>query len=253
MPTWWSAPTTRHAYWLSWISIAITSIAAITGISLYFTTGSSLILCYGLENCVDFLSSAVVLWRFYAPELDPAIEVTLQKREKRASVAISVILFILGIFITTQAVSDFLRGMEDAESLKVLLGISIASIFIFGSMTVIKFQYSVALNSASLHKDGICSLIGTILSTALFVNTIIIKQIPEAWWIDPAVALGCGHAAINIGLYAIIYTSCVQKVPIFSLSWWKLSSGDGTDEISGRNLGPEDLEIPAHRPETTIT
>lgn len=216
-------------------------------------TGSSLILCYGLENAVDFISSAIVLWRFYAPELDPDIEVRLQKREKRASVAISGILFFLGIVITTQAFADFLRGMEDPEHLKALLWISTVSIFIFGTMAVIKFQYSVALSSASLHKDGICSLIGTILSGALFVNTLIIKQMPDAWWIDPAVALGCGIAAIIIGLYSIVYTSFVQKVPIFSLSWWRLSSGDGTDEISGRDLGPEDLEIPARGPDATIT
>ena len=214
-----------------------------------------MILCYGLENGVDLLSSAVVLWRFYAPDsdLDPSIEAKLQKREKRASVAISFILLLLGIFIATQAVDDFLRGMEDPQQLKVLLGISIVSIFIFGTMAVIKFQYSVALSSASLHKDGICSLIGTILSAALFVNTLIIKQIPDAWWIDPSVALGCGIAAINLGLYAIVYTSYVQKVPIFSLNWWKSSSGDGMDEISGRDLGPEDLEIPARATNATIT
>ena len=35
MPTWWSAPTTRHAYWLSWISLAITAFAASGGIALY--------------------------------------------------------------------------------------------------------------------------------------------------------------------------------------------------------------------------
>lgn len=173
--------------------------------------------------------------------LDAGTAEKLQGREKRASIAISVILGILGIGIIAAAVDDFLQGMEDFEKLRLLLGISVSSILIFGMLAIMKFQYSIALSSASLHKDGICSLIGTILSTALFVNTLIIQHIPEAWWIDPAIALGCGIASIAIGMHAIIVARCMQKIPIFSLSWWMLSNGDGQDEINGRDLGPEDL------------
>lgn len=205
-------------------------------------TGSSLILCYGLENCVDFFSSVIVLWRFYVPdEVSDGIDEKLAKREKRASIGISVILGILGIGIIAAAVDDFLQGMEDYSNLRLLLGISVSSILIFGLLAVMKFQYSIYLKSASLHKDGICSLIGTILSGALFINTLIVKHAPEAWWIDPAVALGCGIASIAIGMHAIIVASCIQRIPIFSLSWWMLSKGDGQDEITGRDLGPEDL------------
>jgi Cation efflux family len=206
-----------------------------------------------LENCVDFLSSAVVLWRFFAPESNPSVEATLKTREKRASVAISVILAILGSFIIAEAINDFLAGMEDTSELKALLAISISSIFVFGALSIIKFHYSIALASASLHKDGICSLIGTVLSAALFVNTLVIQHVPEAWWIDPAVALGAGIAALFIGISSIIRTSCIQKVPIFSLSWWMSSRGDGTDEINGRDLGPEDLELPPIASQRSIT
>lgn len=146
---------------------------------------------------------------------------------------------------------DFLQGMEDFDKLRLLLGISVSSILIFGLLSVMKFRYSIFLKSASLHKDGVCSLIGTILSGALFINTLIVKHVPEAWWIDPAVALGCGIASIAIGLHAIIVASFIQKIPIFSPSWWMLSTGDGKDEINGRNLGPEDLhpEVPAQTSE----
>jgi hypothetical protein len=47
-------------------------------------------------------------------------------------------------------------------------------------------------------------------------------------------------AAILIGLYAIVVAACVQGLPIWSLRWWYSSQGDGLDEITGRNLGPED-------------
>mmetsp|Transcript_21692 Transcript_21692/g.50060 ORF Transcript_21692/g.50060 Transcript_21692/m.50060 type:complete len:261 (+) Transcript_21692:47-829(+) len=241
MPIWWSKPTSHHAFVLSWISVVITLIAAGGGIAIFVMTDSALILCYGLENCVDFLSSLVVLWRFYCPNLTPEVERKLQAREKRASIAISFILGILGMGIIGAAIDDFEQGMEPVEELRLLLGISVTSILIFGALAVVKFHYSVLMKSASLHKDGICSLIGTILSAALFINTLIIQHFPEAWWIDPAVALGCGIASLAIGMHAIIYASCMQKIPIYSINWWIYSQGDGTDEFTGRELEPKDV------------
>uniref|UniRef100_A0A7S1UYQ0 Cation efflux protein transmembrane domain-containing protein n=1 Tax=Grammatophora oceanica TaxID=210454 RepID=A0A7S1UYQ0_9STRA len=248
MATFWSSPTSRHAYILSWVSLVITIIAAGGGIGIYAVNGSALMLCYGLENCVDFLSSAVVLWRFYCPELNPEIEKKLAGREKRASISISIILGLLGIGIMIAAIDDFTQGMEEEKQLRLILGVSVVSILIFGCLAVFKFHYSILMNSASLHKDGICSLIGTILSAALFINTLIIKHIPDAWWVDPAVAMGCGIASICIGIHSIVVAYFVQGIPIFSVNWWFYSQGDGTDEISGRELGDADINTNPYPP-----
>lgn len=253
MPKWWSEPDSHHAFVLSWISVLVTVAAAVTGIYLFVKTGSALLLCYGLENCVDFLSSVVVLWRFYCPHSTPEIEAKLKHREKRASIAISFILFVLGLGITATAIDDFVNGAETPEELRIVLGISFISILVFGLMTIVKFHYAVLLESASLHKDAICSLIGTILSAALFINTLIIDHYPEAWWIDPAVALGCGIASIIIGLYSVFLAGCVHKLPICSPRWWFLSQGDGKDEITGRSLGPEDFIPNQDGDETEMT
>mmetsp|Transcript_4409 Transcript_4409/g.5096 ORF Transcript_4409/g.5096 Transcript_4409/m.5096 type:complete len:261 (+) Transcript_4409:88-870(+) len=233
MVKWWSAPTTKDAYYLSLVSTVLTFISATLGIVFYLEKGSSLILCYGLENCVDFISSVIVLWRFFAPKLTPEIEEKLKRREKRASIAISIILGLLGIGIIGAAIADFVGGQRDFDDLKLILGISISSIFVFGTLTIIKFQYSVLLQSSSLHKDGICSLIGTILSVALCVNSLILGVAPESWWIDPAVALGCGIASIGIGLHSIISAIFIKKIPIYSLKWWFLSQGDGKERAKG--------------------
>lgn len=69
---------------------------------------------YGLENCVDFLSSVVVLWRFFAPtSVDEAVERKLRHRELRADVAISGVIALLGFSIIISAIEDFTRGPED--------------------------------------------------------------------------------------------------------------------------------------------
>jgi peptidoglycan/LPS O-acetylase OafA/YrhL len=201
-----------------------------------------LCLVYGLENCVDFLSSVVVLWRFFAPaKIDDVVEEKLRRREKRASIAISFILVVLGLAIIGTALDDLTRGEEDTEQLKDVVMISFVSIFIFGILAMFKFKYALVLESPSLYKDGICSLIGTVLSGALFVNTLIIDTIPGVWWIDPLVAVGAGIAAIVIGGRAAWSARYTDNLPIFTISWWMLSQGDGMDERSGRPLGPEDF------------
>ena len=97
------------------------------------------------------------------------------------------------------------------------------------------------LNSASLYKDGICSLIGTILAASLFANTLIIEAAPNLWWLDPVVAMICGVVAFGIGLHAVVVARWVQGLPILTLKWWVYSQGDGLDEIQGRALEPADF------------
>lgn len=237
----WRTPTTKDAYRLSWVSLAVTLVAAGAGIGMYVATGSSLCLVFGLENCVDFLSSAVVLWRFFAPtKVNQELEEKLHRREKRASVAISFILVLLGMSIISTAISDFARGEEDPDGLRLVVAISFFSFIVFGILATLKFRYAKALQSASLNKDGICSLIGTVLAGALFVNTLIIEQKGSWWWLDPTVALLCGFGAIAIGIHAVHMARYSDDLPVFTMTWWFLSQGDGTDELSGRPLGPED-------------
>lgn len=203
------------------------------------STGSSLFLVLGLENCVDFFSSVVVLWRFFAPsEITVELEEKLKHREQRASIAISMILVVLGIAVWATAIEDFLRGQEESSSQQdTALAIAFVSCFAFGLLTMFKFRYAKVLDSPSLYKDGICSLIGTILSVSLFVNTFIITVAPSAWWIDPTVAIGCGLVSLVYGLWTLYAARYKNNLPICSLHWWFLSQGDGDgDKPSGQNI-----------------
>lgn len=168
-------------------------------------------------------------------------EELLRKREKRASMAISVILVLLGISVVSSAADDLAGGAEDSTNLTIVMAIAFISVPIFAAMTTVKFHYANKLNSASLRKDGLCSMIGTILAIGLFVTTVVIEKAPAVWWLDPAFAMTCGFIALIIGLQAIIVASCVQKIPIFSLRWWLVSQGDGMDEVAGRELEPSDF------------
>ena len=86
--------------------------------------------------------------------------------------AISVVIGILGLFVLGVAIYDFTQN-DDEQDFALLFAISFVSIVVFGILTIVKFKYARALDSPSLYKDGICSLIGTSLSGSLLVTTAI--------------------------------------------------------------------------------
>ena len=191
-------------------------------------TGSSLCLVFGVENSVDFLSSVIVLWRFFVPhDLTEAVEKKLLHREERASMAISFIMGLLGVGILIAAIDDFLQGMDEPAHRQLIMAISFFSVICSGTMAVFKFNYSAHLSSPSLFKHGICSTIGALLGMALFFNTLILEANESLWWIDPVVSLVCGLFALFLAGQAIWQAMFVEGLPIFSLHWWEY--GDETD------------------------
>ena len=207
-------------------------------------TGSALCLVFGLENCVDFLSSVVVLWRFYCPgQVTKEREALLQKRETRASIAISFILMLLGIAVTASAGNDLANGAETEKNLKIVMVLALFSIIVFGALTTIKFRYSLKLDSASLYKDGVCSLIGTVLAMGLFVTSFVIEKNPSIWWLDPVFAMACGLVAFFIGMYSVFVARFVDGLPIFSRTWWFVSQGGEADMMDGHDQQQVDYRI----------
>ncbi|EJK47668.1 hypothetical protein THAOC_33596 [Thalassiosira oceanica] len=230
----WTSPTARDAFILSWISLVCTLVAAIGGVVGFTKTESTLIMAFGLENFVDFTSSAIVIWRFYCPsEPDDALLAKLKKREERASVAISLVIALLGVFVFAIGIYDLMEKDEDTD-LVLLLRVSFASIIVFGVLTMIKFKYAKDLDSASLHKDGVCSLIGTSLSLSLFITTAIIERVPNAWYIDPVVSLLVGVSAVVYGSKSV-GKRVAAGVPIYQIDWW----WQPKDEVSSSQELPE--------------
>ncbi|KAL7478491.1 hypothetical protein ACHAW6_004252 [Cyclotella cf. meneghiniana] len=242
---WWHEPDAQDAFWMSWVSLLFTAVAAIGGLIGFKKTDSTLILTFGLENLVDFASSVIVLWRFYCPRgCDDAQTEKLKQREERASVAISMVIGMLGLFVLCVAIYDFTQN-DDEQDLALLFAISLASIVVFGILTVVKFKYARALDSPSLYKDGICSLIGTSLSGSLLATTAIIEEIPEAGYIDPVVSLLVGLTAIVYGFRAIIRL-VMDGVPIYHPEWWigKKQVDDAGMESAEYQQSQKDTELP---------
>lgn len=251
MPIWWSEPTSGHAYILSLVSIVITLIAAIIGIVGYAQLKDSLVLIYGLENVVDFFSSAIVLWRFNNPKTASIDEEQLRqrneilsKREKRASIGVSIVLAVLGFGGVITAIEDLANGKggvkdSDATTIFVLSGISF---IVFGALAYFKFHYATKLNSPSLRKDGLCSALGSLLSFSMFFNALLAFASEEDfwWWLDPIVALICGIGALGYGLYGMYKAYVKDGYPIFSCKWWMYGS-ESRNKMQGGHQGAQEI------------
>jgi hypothetical protein len=147
--TFWYAPTAFHAYQISCVSCGITAVAAIVGFAAFSAAGSPAMLGFGLESLVDLFSSMVVVWRFYVggdENPSPALIAKLDGREKKASILIAVVLMILGVVVSATAISHLAEN-EHGSNDGLLLGLSLPSVFIFGTLTVIKFRMANMLRS----------------------------------------------------------------------------------------------------------
>jgi len=250
MASCWSEPTGFHVYILSWISLIITLIAGIGGIVAYYKLDSSLILVYGLENLVDFMSSAIVLWRFYLPpHSEAAEEARLLSREKRASIGISFVLAMLGFGTILTATEDFAAGKEDMENVEPLFYVSFFSIIVFGTLAFFKLHYAKKLNSSSLKKDGICSLLGATLAVSLFINTaLVLSSNGDLWWLDPFLAITCGIGSLVYGLHGIYKAYVRDGIPVFSCSWWLYGDKERGCDVEMKNPAVGGVSEPPSSP-----
>jgi hypothetical protein len=69
-----------------------------------------------MQNFVDWLSTVIVLWRFYTPgEMTKKQKETLAKREDRAGVAISALIILMGCLVIPAAFIDLGEGPKSFD------------------------------------------------------------------------------------------------------------------------------------------
>jgi len=204
--TFYFHPTPRHAYKISVLSCGITAVASIIGFTVFAAAHSPAMLGFGMENLVDLASSGIVVWRFYIGSkttVTPEMEEKLDKREKRASILIAIVLFVLGVTVLSIAVQHLAEESHGSNN-GLLIGLSLPSAVVFGLLALVKFRMANMLMSPSFRKDAICSMFGAILSGGVFIGTCIKSANEGAWWIDGVIAVLVSLACMWIGLRTML-------------------------------------------------
>ncbi|GMI46280.1 hypothetical protein TrCOL_g2126 [Triparma columacea] len=127
----------------------------------------------------------------------------LDSREKRASILIACVLFVLGITVLSVAVEHLVEESHGTNN-GLLIGLSFPSAVVFSALAVVKFRMADMLGSPSFKKDAICSMFGAILSIGVFLGTCIKSANEGAWWIDGVVAVVVALICMWVGLRTML-------------------------------------------------
>lgn len=217
-----SNPGAHEAYLISWVSLALTGIAFVVGLIVATSSNSSATLGFALENAVDGISSALVLWRFWGGGHSiPVAE--LELREKRASVGIALAFVVLAVTVGGTA-SAHISEHSVPSNVEALLGVSAPSVVVFAVLGAIKLHLGFATHSPSLKKDAACSLCGALLSLGVCIGTAVAH---EAWWFDAVVALLVSGALLLHGTYTLVKNARDGNL------WWDAAFWTGEGGKSG--------------------
>lgn len=236
-------PTIYDAYVLSWVSMVCTILAFFAGLAISVITGSAATLGYSLENAVDTFSSALVLWRFWGGGTTVP-EKELELREKRASIGIAMAFIILAIVVGSVA-STHLAHEQEPTDLNLLVAISLPSIFVFLILGILKLIMGRGLNSASLVKDGICSVCGGGLSAGVYIGAVLLQNDVNSWWLDAAVAV-----VVSAGLFVYGHYTLIMNGRAGNKWWTKAFWSNASESVRRRDASrkgskeePKNVEI----------
>lgn len=198
--------TERSAYRVSALSLGLTVGAVVAGLIITAFTRSSATLGYALENLVDTVGSVLILWRF-----DTSLSAaTLELREKRSSLGISLMLVVLGLTVGCAA-STHLLHRDEIHGEAALLALSLPSFLGFGALGAAKWRIAAAIDSPALKKDAVCSLSGAVLSLGVLLSYVL-HELARVWWADAVIAV-----VVGAGLAAYGAASLVRNR---ALRWW---------------------------------
>lgn len=148
-------------------------------------SGSTALLGFGFDSCVESLSGGVMIWRFKKRE--SMTQEQLENIEAKAIRLVGWSFFILGGYVILEA-STQLYFREIPEKTLFGIMIAIASLIVMPFLFVLKVRTARALNSRSLLADSRQTLGCVLLSLALLIG-LAGNYLAGYWWMDPIAAL----------------------------------------------------------------
>ena len=178
----------RRAVRLAWATIAWNVVEAVVAIAAGTAASSIALVGFGLDSTVEVMSAVVIVWQFRGLSED---------RERRALKLIAVSFFVLGAYVSVQAIID-LAGESEPRGSTVGIGLAVASLVVMPVLARAKRRNGMLLGSATVVADSsqtkLCVYLSAILLAGLILNATV-----GWWWADPIAALAIAALAVNEG------------------------------------------------------
>ncbi|KAF7666588.1 hypothetical protein LDENG_00098960 [Lucifuga dentata] len=182
----------KKALWVSWASIVVTIILAITAFTVSIMRNSASAFGFAFDATLDVLSSVIVVWRY-----SNAAAVHSAHREYIACVILGVLFILSSLCIMGKAIHDLaIKLLPEVDDF--LFGVSVVSGLVCLILAVIKFMLGKVLTSRALITDGFNSLVGGIMGFSILISAEVFKHERKVWYLD-------GTIGILIGLIILAY------------------------------------------------
>jgi len=177
----------REAFRLEWFTIGWMTVEALVAITAGVTTGSLVLLAFGLDSVIELVSAGVLMWRLVI-ELRHGQKFS-ESAERTASRIGGALLFLLGAYVTVAAVWRLWTSSGEEFSWP---GFIIALVAIPAMRYLAQRKIAIAdqIGSRALRADAIEAVTCGWLSFVVVV-TLAAQWLFGAWWID-----GVGSLAI---------------------------------------------------------
>lgn len=173
----------RRGRLLEYFTVGYNSLEGVIAIASGVLAGSIALVGFGFDSAIEVISGLALLWRLHGD----ADESRRERMEKRALRIVGVSFFILGAYVTFDAVKALVRREAPEES---IVGIVLAAVSVVVMPLLVRAKRRVArsIGSAALNADAMQTQICTYLS-AILLGGLVLNAAAGWWWADPLAAL----------------------------------------------------------------
>lgn len=184
------------------ISLLINLLLAIVGFYFSFVNNSSTTTAFAADCVLDFISSAIVLWRYYG-DLN---SMYMQAREQIACIYLGALFEISALAIIIKASTDMAVGPD--ANLEQTIGydlvyLAAAATVTCTIVTVFKCSLYRTIRDESILLDVINTVISTVFAMSIIMSQALININPSFWYVDPILSIILALFMAGFGLKVI--------------------------------------------------
>lgn len=197
----------RRGQILEYFTVGYNSLEGVIAIGAGIIAGSIALVGFGFDSAIEVISGLALLWRLYGD----ADESRRERMEQRALRIVGVSFFLLGAYVTFDAVKSLVLREAPQES---IVGIVLATVSVVVMPLLVRAKRRVArsIGSAALDADATQTQICTYLS-AILLGGLLLNAVAGWWWADPLAALVMVPVIVKEGWEAIRGKPCSDCHP----------------------------------------
>ncbi|KAL5015167.1 hypothetical protein ScPMuIL_009437 [Solemya velum] len=182
---------------VSWVS-CIGSIAQGTVALIYaWKDESQALFGFGLDQVLDGLSSAIVLWRFHGKELYDPI------KELRACAIIGVLFLISAWCLIGKSIYALVKRYYEKRS-NLLWNLCLVNGILCAVLAGVKFLVGFYLESRALQTDSVITFTGSVISFVALISLNAFMVNPHLWYLDNLFGILVGLFLTAFGMKLLV-------------------------------------------------